>query len=231
MTSDYTKAPRLYVPDDLSNNDISLSRDHAHYLINVMRKSDGDVVRIFNGRDGEFISKISIINKKNVELKWLEKIKNQSVSARNIHLYCPPIKKDRFAFMIEKAVELGVTEIQPIISDRTQNAKINIEKCEKQIIEAVEQCERMDIPTIHKPKSIDQCDFINPSYVAIERADITKFQIQDGDNVGVIIGPEGGWTESEINTLSNHQNITAVSLGDNILRAETAAVFMLSRIA
>lgn len=227
---DYTKTPRLYVTDDLSNNDISLSRDHAHYLINVMRKDDGDMVRIFNGRDGEFISKISIINKKNVELKWLEKIKDQPVLGKNIHLYCAPIKKDRFAFMIEKAVELGVTNIHPITTDHTQNAKINPDKIEKQIIEAAEQCERMDIPTLHPVQKLSQCQFECDTYAGIERAEIAKFQIQTSADIAVIIGPEGGWSDSEINYLSNHKNITAVSLGDIILRAETAAIFMLSRI-
>lgn len=233
MADDYSKAPRLYIPDDLSNNgNVQLSRDHTHYLMNVMRKKDGDIVRIFNGRNGEYIAKTSIINKKNVELKWLEKIREQTYPNKKIHLYCPPIKKERFAFMIEKAVELGVTNIHPIITQRTQNAKINIEKCERYIIESTEQCERMDLPVIKKPIPIEQCNFVAPSYASIERdKNIPLFNISTpSDCIGLVVGPEGGWTNAEIDFLKEHSNVTAVSLGDNILRAETATIFMLSRI-
>lgn len=188
------------------------------------------MVRIFNGRDGEYIAKISIINKKNIELKWLERIREQTQSLRKIHLYCAPIKKDRMGFMIEKAVELGVTDIHPIATDRTQNAKINHEKIEKQIIEAAEQCERMDIPTLHPIQKLSDCRFDFEVYAGIERAHVERFNPQTTNDIGVIIGPEGGWSDAEIEYLSNHKNVTAVSLGDNILRAETAAIFMLSRI-
>ena len=227
----YSKSPRIYVTDDLSScNNILLSRDHSHYLMNVLRKNDGDIVRIFNGRDGEFSGKIAVESKKTITLKWLEKIKDQPKPSRRIHLYCPPIKKDRFAFLIEKAVELGVTDIYPIATDRTQNAKINSDKIERYIIEAAEQCERLDIPTLHNLNNLKYCNFETNTYCAIERHDAPLFHTQTDSDTAIIIGPEGGWTNDEIEYLTNHDNVTIVSLGENILRAETAAIFMLSRI-
>jgi len=232
MSSDYSKAPRLYVPDDLSVGvTAQLSRDHAHYLINVMRKNDGDIIRIFNGIDGEFIGKLSILNKKSVELKWLEKMKEQPGSGYKINLYVAPIKKDRMAFAVEKAVELGVTDIHPIITDFTQHGKINRDKVEKQIIEALEQCERLSVPTLHSVKKLKQINFIAPTYAAIERdGDVPIFQCEHTSDIGLLIGPEGGWSDNERDFIHANKNLTPVSLGDNILRAETATIFMLSRI-
>lgn len=234
MEDDYTKCPRLYVPDNLSGNvEVNLSRDHAHYLLNVMRKSDGDSVRVFNGRDGEYGAKISVVNKKTINLKWLKNIKAQPKSDIQTHLYCAPIKKDRFAFMIEKAVELGVTHIHPIITERTQNAKINQDKCDRYIIEATEQCERMDIAILEKPRPLIECKFDHPTYAAIERLseDSPIFSPSKSLSISIIVGPEGGWSVNEIHALSNDKSIIPVSLGNNVLRAETAALFMLSRIA
>ena len=132
--------------------------------------------------------------------------------------------------MIEKAVELGVTDIHPITTDRTQNAKINSDKVKRYIIEATEQCERMSLPTLHTITKLTDCDFRPNTFAALERQHLNVFQGNIKDDITILIGPEGGWSGDEIDYLSNHKNITAVSLGDNILRAETAALFMLSRI-
>lgn len=233
MTHDYSKAPRLYVPDDLTEGAIiDLSPDHAHYLLHVMRKNVGDFVRVFNGRDGEFVAVLSPKSKKIMELIDLKRSKNQKNAAVKIHLYFAPIKKDRLAILIEKAVELGVTDLYPVITDRTENRKFNEEKMMRHIIEAAEQCERMDIPTLHKSTSFHQCQFIHPTFAAIERRDdIAAFKPQQNNqDVGLAIGPEGGWTKDEIQLFMTHSNVTPVHLGDLILRAETAAFFMISQI-
>lgn len=233
MTHDYSKAPRLYVPDDLREGAvINLSSDHAHYLMHVMRKVTGDAVRIFNGRNGEFVAVLSPKSKKTTELIDLKRSKNQKNAAIKIHLYFAPIKKDRLAMMIEKSVELGITDFHPIITDRTENRKYNEDKVMRYIIEAAEQCERMDMPTLHKGVSLHQCQFINPTFAAIERRnDIAAFKPQQNNqDIGLAIGPEGGWTADEIQLLITHKNVTPVHLGDLILRAETAAFFMISQI-
>ena len=146
-----------------------------------------------------------------------------------VHLYFAPIKKDRLGFLIEKSVELGVTDLHPVITERTQNRKANPDKIQKQIIEAAEQCERIDIPRIHPVISFrDLPD--TPIYCAQEREGAALFNPAPSDEISILIGPEGGWSADEVKTLSSSANISAVSLGSRILRAETAAMFMLSRL-
>jgi 16S rRNA (uracil1498-N3)-methyltransferase len=231
---DTTKLPRLYCDHDLNAGaSITLTPDQTHYLSNVMRKNIGDYVRVFNGRGGEFVGYIETLSKKLITLIDLDKIKDQPAQQHKIHLYCAPIKKDRMAFMIEKSVELGVTDIHPIITDRTQHGKINHDKTERHIIEAAEQCERLDIPKLHKIQKLDavklDCDTV---FVAMERDDKTPvFEIQTSTpNTAILIGPEGGWSDAERTWLTDNPKIKPVSLGNAILRAETAAMFMLARL-
>jgi len=227
----YIKAPRLYVEDDLTEGcEVPLSQDQAHYLLNVMRKNNGDFLRIFNGINGEFIAKLRLLTKKKIVALIDKKIRDHSVQKRTIRLYFPLIKKDRLGFMIEKAVELGVTDFYPIITERTQSQKINKNKMQKQIIEALEQCERLHVPSLHPLQKLTEIDFEETVFAAIERSDMPLFSGAVEGDVSVLIGPEGGWSDAEINFLKTCPSITPVSLGEAILRAETAALFMLSRI-
>lgn len=232
MTSHHIKTPRLYLNTQLNvDMDIGLEADQSHYIANVMRLQENNHIRVFNGHDGEYLCIITKIAKKHVMIKTVELLRPHKLPASNIHLYCPLIKKDRFAWMIEKAVELGVTHIHPFTSDRTQLSKLNQDKTQKHIIEAAEQCERLDIPQLHPLKPFNNLDFNMTVYCAMERQTNDIFSPQHNhDNVGIIIGPEGGWSDDEIIILSNHDAMIPTSLGDNILRAETAALFMLSRI-
>ena len=135
MNNDYTKSPRLYVSNDLADKGIvPLSKEHAHYLLSVLRKTDGDLVRVFNGRHGEYVAQLCPLTKKSGELRDLKQIRPQPDSGHQIHLYFAPIKKDRLSFLIEKAVELGVTDLHPVITAHTENRKPNIEKIHSYII-------------------------------------------------------------------------------------------------
>lgn len=232
MEQDHTKAPRLFLNTDLSQNgNIELDKDQSHYLLNVMRKDDGDTIRIFNGRDGEFLGIIQKQSKKSCVITSLSLIKDQPSLSREVHLHFAPIKKDRMAFMIEKAVELGVTDLHPTLTEHTQHGKINIDKIEKYIIEASEQCERMDIPTLHPAQKFMDSPPTDNSLIALERDDTKLFTPQpSSDPIHIFIGPEGGWSNDERRHINAAPQFTPVSLGDNILRAETAAIFMLSRI-
>jgi 16S rRNA (uracil1498-N3)-methyltransferase len=231
MEQDYTKAPRLFLNTPLSiRADTQLDKDQSHYLLNVMRKNDNDMVRVFNGCDGEFIGAIQKQSKKFCTLTNLEQIKPQPETRNEIHLYFAPIKKDRMGFMIEKAVELGVTHIHPIITDRTQHGKINHDKIEKQIIEAAEQCERMDIPHLSPTQKLINTIFPKQTYVGLERDNAPLFHAKNIEGTSILIGPEGGWSNDERRHMNAASEFTPVSLGNNILRAETAALFMLSRI-
>ena len=224
------KYPRLYISDPLSVGEkIKFTTDDHHYLTNVLRKSAGDQLRLFNGRDGEFLAQLENVSKKSSEAKIKLLLKSQPQADRHVRLYFAPIKKDRLPFLIEKAVELGVTDFHPVLTTRTENRKYREDKIKSYIKEAAEQCERLDFPILHESLSLTDCPFESPTYAAIEREDNPLFSPQE-KTLGILIGPEGGWTGDEIDYLSTLSHITPVSLGSNILRAETAALFMLSRI-
>ncbi len=232
------KLPRLYINTHINLGQvIELEQSHAHYLKNVIRKNIGDYIRVFNGSDGEWICKIEKINKKSCFLLIEEMIRAQSdIGNRKIHLFFAPIKKNRMDWMIEKSVELGVTDFHPIITQNTENRKFNIERINKQIIEAAEQCERLDIATFHNPDSlmkvINSYNNIDILF-AVERVDVDNMHnvilsMSDISEIGYMTGPEGGWSKEEIEWLFNKDNVKAVSLGNNILRAETAVLYGLS---
>ena len=234
MVHNYTKAPRLYGQYALEiGTSITLNPDHCHYLLSVMRRDNGDTIRIFNEKYGEFAGKIIKKSKKIAYLDVFEQIKCAKKQETTKNLYFSPIKKDRLSILIEKCVELGVTDLHPVITDHTENRKFNADKAQKQIIEATEQCERLDIATLHPMIKIDDVPHIDaPIHCAMERYDAQLFgvQVTAGSNYSCLVGPEGGWSAREIDLLSNAPNIIAVSLGDTILRAETAAMCMLARL-
>ena len=231
MQNPITKSPRLYTELDLfEGGTVELPKEQAHYLKNVLRKSEGDQVRLFNGRDGEWVYSLSAMGKKGAEARSHEPIRPQTQQGRKIHAYFPPIKKNRMDFMIEKAVELGVTDLHPIITQNTETRKINEERLKAQIIEAAEQCERLDLPVLHPLVDIftalNTCKF--PVYAAIERMDTPTRIGDERADIAVLIGPEGGFTAEEIHRMMALPKLKAVSLGDNILRAETALLKLLS---
>ncbi len=234
MINNIYKYPRLYLNARFKENgEIVLESDHAHYLRAVLRKSVGDYLRVFNGSDGEWVARISELGKKKGAAECVEQVKAQSSVLRRVHLFFSPIKKQRMDFLIEKAVELGVTDLHPVLMNRTESRKINKDRIAAQVIEAAEQCERMDVPVLHDmvklPVAVSECvglDF----YAALERDDgampLSSFGYA-GD-CGFIIGPEGGFDEAERAFLLAEPHTKAVSLGEGILRAETAVISCLA---
>lgn len=229
--------PRIFVTDTLRENEsIELSPEHAHYFKNVLRRQDGDPVRLFNGQDGEWQGELFNLSKKSgqVDLKLQTRQQPKKATGKTA-LYFAPIKKSRLDILIEKAVELGVDELHPVITDRTENRKLKIERIESQIIEAAEQCERLDIPSLADPIKINALTDDEEIYACIERdaqrekapfiADVNT------PDMRFLIGPEGGFSDSEIEKLKQKSNITNVSLGDRIYRAETASFVCLTHAA
>ncbi len=228
-----TKAPRVYTDLPLSEGlGIFLEDASHHYLKNVMRASVGDVIRLFNGKDGEFSVRLEKMNKKTIEATVEKKLRAQKNPARRVHLFFAPIKKERMDFLIEKAVELGATDLHPVLTQNTDMRKINEDRLNAQIIEAAEQCERMDIPALHAPEDLFKKlhGWEVPVYAAIERHDAKALRHDDHDCT-ILIGPSGGFTQSEKEKLAGMKNITPISLGENILRSETAVVAALSLIS
>jgi 16S rRNA (uracil1498-N3)-methyltransferase len=232
MINEYTKAPRIYGDYDLTvGSEVILNDDHCHYLLSVMRRDDGDYIRIFNGKDGEFAGKLVKKSKKSALIHINHKIYDQKDEKYKKSLYFSPIKKDKMSFLIEKSVELGVTDFYPIISDHTENRKFNVDKLHRYMIEGAEQCERLTIPILHEAQSIDDIATLDtPIHCAMERQDKPFFAPNTNQDIACLVGPEGGWSKREIELLLNAPNIAPVSLGTNILRAETAAICMLARL-
>lgn len=234
MTDDLSKAPRLYVTPDLSAGaSIVLPDAQAHYLKNVMRSETGDDVRLFNGRDGEWHGRIEALDKKKAVLTLVSQTRPQPETRRAVHLLFAPIKKARLEWLIEKAVELGATDLHPIITNHTEVRDINAERTRAQIIEAAEQCERLDIPQLHDIMSLKSklaawpTDI--PLLVGLERADAPplKNALPAVGPLAFLIGPEGGLSAEEREYPGNLPFLKPVSLGSDILRTETAAAYVL----
>jgi 16S rRNA (uracil1498-N3)-methyltransferase len=227
---------RLYVPHDIAVNAvITLDDDQTHYIKNVMRSKDGTEIRIFNGRSDEFLATWHATGKKTSELRVTQSTKLFQTPIRRVHLFFPLIKKDRMDWLIEKSIELGATDLHPLITDHVSIRDINMVRTRKQIIEATEQCERLDIATLHDLKQIKSVieTYINEIQilVAIERENlphIKSVELSKTDR-GFLFGPEGGFSDSEKQWLQA-RNITPVNLGDTILRAETAGLVGLMAI-
>lgn len=231
MGHDYSKLPRLYTAAALAaQRPFALEEAQAHYFRAVLRQQEGDAFRVFNGCDGEFLAKITKLGKKENEALTLEKIKPQPPKSPELHLLFAPIKKQRMDFLVEKAVELGATGLHPVITDRCEIRKINEARLRAQIIEAAEQCERMDIPVLHGamdlPRKLAALP-ANPVIWCTERLDAPLISSLKGAMNAFLIGPEGGFTDQEAALLGKTPGISPASLGDTIFRSETAAVFCL----
>lgn len=231
MRADYT-LPRLYLDIPLSG-EIDLSREQAHYLGTVLRKRVGDRLRVFNGRDGEWAAEVLTAERKSMRLHIQEQLRAQS-RVPDIRLLFAPLRKHRTATILEKATELGVRTIQPVITARTQYPKFNAERATAQIIEAAEQTERLDLPELGAPIALESVfDANRPILFADEAGDVLRVTQALGAAtlpLDILIGPEGGFTEPERHMIRAQGHVTAVNLGPRILRADTAAISLLTLV-
>ena len=158
---------RLYYPENIIENSTSLlSKEHTHYIVNVMRLKRGSKINFFN-KEGEWLSEIVFLDRDRVEIKFLNKIK-ESFPTSNIELAICLVKKNPMEIILQKATELGVSRIIPIISERTEVKDLNLERANKITIEATEQSDQLNPPKISQ--MIDLKDFINPSSVIIRNS-------------------------------------------------------------
>lgn len=238
--------PRLYIASVCtwqSQTVLDLSSEHVHYLRTVLRKTTGDLVRVFDGKQGEWLLEIDDLGKKNGTGMIREQLRPQSdYPPMPIHLYFAPLKKHPQDMITEKSTELGVTDLTPVITERTNTHKIRTDKMGFRIIEASEQCERLTLPTIHPNTNLSSIVTGNSkrpllycaeSGQAEPLATVLQTLLFDNglmDGVALLVGPEGGFTPAELSTLKQCPNTHAVSLGPRILRAETAVIAGLSVI-
>lgn len=230
--------PRLYVDAGIiPGGFVPLNDAQTHYLKNVMRCQLGDQVRLFNGRDGEVQATIADLSKNHAGVNVVSMLRPQTPPTRRIHVMFTPLSKDRLDFVIEKSVELGATDLHPIVTDQADIRKINDDRVRAQVIEAAEQCERLTVPVLHMIMPIDQklagwnedCTV----FAAIERAGAPLMRtlpraVFHGRDSAILVGPAGGFSAPEKEWIPNVPGVQPVSLGDHILRADTAVLAMLS---
>lgn len=235
--TDITKSPRLYIRQPMAQDaTIAIDGPAHHYLKNVMRIEAGRDIRLFNGQDGEYAAKVLSADKKAVTVLLQKQLRAQKKPERDVHLLFAPLKKERMDFLIEKAVELGATHLHPVYTQNSDVRKVNEDRIEAQVIEATEQCERLDVPVLMPAQDL----FISLAtwnrsilmLAALERFDARPIRerVLPG-NVAILIGPSGGFTREEKEKISSLSFIQPVSLGENILRSETAAAAALAVLA
>jgi len=242
--------PRLYVMADLRNGQpFSLDQEASKYLLRVMRLSEGAEVRVFNGRHGEWLAKLSRVDGRVAELLPVEQMRIQPErQSAHLTLLFAPVKKAETDFIVEKATELGAHTLQPVITDYTQSRTVRTDRFAKIALEAAEQTERLDLPEIADALPLNRAlDGLAPDCALIfcdeagndatrpwggeegrAQAALKTFCMLTGRAAAVLIGPEGGFSSQERAFLRSRADTYPVSLGPRILRAETAAVSALT---
>jgi|ERR1043165_1621068 16S rRNA (uracil1498-N3)-methyltransferase len=238
------RSPRLFVEAALAEGAVlPLAAAQSNYLLNVLRLKPGAEVLLFNGRDGEWRAELSMPRKKFAQLTAIERVREQTASA-DLHYLFSPLKHARLDYLVQKAVEMGVSRLQPVMMRHTQPERVNLDRMRANAIEAAEQCGILTIPEIAAPKKFDSftrgwrpdrllvfCD-----EDAAARDPVAALSSARGGGiagpmpVSVLIGPEGGFADSERGALLKLPNVVRLALGPRILRADTAAVAALALV-
>ena len=222
---------RLFFSDTLSANMIDkLDKGQSHYLSKVMRVKENEVFSLFN-KEGEWEAKVLGIFKNIVEFKIIKQLR-QKETPKELWLAFSPIKSNYQNFMLQKATELGVTKFLPIIFDRTVVRKINKDRIEKIVIEASEQSNRINLPTIEEAQDLNgilKKNSMNLIFTDlnsnIKKIDKSKFTDKP---VCIIIGPEGDFSETEREKILSFKGVQPIKINENILRSETAVISAIS---
>jgi 16S rRNA (uracil1498-N3)-methyltransferase len=217
---------RLHVTDKLAAGEtIAASAGQAHYLGSVMRRGIGDAVRLFNGRDGEWDSRIAAMGRGTASITVELLVRPQAADA-DIWLMFAVLKRDQTDLVVQKATELGVSALLPVFTERTNAGRVNEDRLRAIAIEAAEQSERLTVPDLHpaRPLHAALADWpaTRPLFVAMERADAAP--LAGAAPSGLLIGPEGGFGPRDHALLTQYDFVRPASLGPRILRAETAAI-------
>ena len=225
---------RLFFSASLSTDMTDkLDKSQSHYLSKVMRVKENEVFSLFNS-NGEWEAKVLSISKSIIEFKIIKQLRQKENIKKELWLAFSPIKSNYQNFMIQKATELGVTKFLPIIFDRTVVRKINKERLEKIIIEASEQSNRINLPKIEEPQSLN-------NFLEINSIDLILTDLNSNNNkidkskltdkpLCIIIGPEGDFSEDERQEILAFKGVQPIKINENILRSETAVISAISII-
>lgn len=231
-------AQRLFVEPDLrASEPVHCTVDQANYLRNVLRLASGAEMLVFNGRDGEWRARLALDGKRGCVLEPIEQVRLQETGS-DIHYLFAPLKRARLDYMVQKATELGVAALQPVLTRHTVAERVNLGRMRSNVVEAAEQCGILRVPEIAEPERLDRVltrwDRSRPLIFCDERAPIQDpiralSAVRPG-GVGVLIGPEGGFAAEERERLVALPFAVQVSLGPRIMRADTAAVAALALV-
>lgn len=241
MPRTHATLPRLFIANELKKgSEIALDKDQSLYLAAVLRKTVGDGVVAFNGRDGAWLCRLSSDSKKSVVLRAEENIAAQTPAA-DLWYGFAPLKTERLDYVIQKAVEMGAGSIQPVMTDRTQVSRLKSERLMANAIEAAEQCEVLTVPDILPDVALDALLAEWPQrhggrkLIFADEGQAAKSPLETlaglgGERIGLLVGPEGGFSPAERERLLALPFVVPISLGPRILRADTAAVAALAVI-
>ena len=228
-------AIRLFVEASLeAGAAVALASGQTHYLRNVMRQTPGGRVRLFNGCDGEWEGAIETLAPNRASVRPVARLVAQP-PAPDLRLVFVPLKSERTRFVVEKATELGVGAIHPVLTQYGQTRRVNLERLRAHAIEAAEQCGRLEVPRIAPPcPLLDALSDWPPErrlLICDPEARSTMTEAVDGDSGAswaILIGPEGGFAPAEKRLLADHPAAVPARLGPRILRAETAVAAALA---
>lgn len=238
MPRTHAAMPRLFVEPDLAAGaQLALGKEQSLYLAAVLRKSVGDEVVVFNGRDGAWLSRLASDSKKSVTLELLEQIAPQTPHS-DLWYGFAPLKTERLDYVVQKAVEMGAGTIQPVLTRFTQVSRLKHDRLVANAIEAAEQCEVLSVPKVETEVTLERLIDAWPAERALIFADEGEASASPmgalselrGRKVGLLIGPEGGFSAEERARLRGLPYVVPISLGPRILRADTAAVAALAVI-
>jgi 16S rRNA (uracil1498-N3)-methyltransferase len=215
---------RFYIKEDLEKGKEVriLDPDLIHQWMKVFRFKASDRVIVFNGNGKEFEGYFKVLSKKEAVILIDKENEVNNGQKVELHVFQSMIKKDNFELVVEKCTEIGASAFHPIISERSEKKDVNIQRLEKIAKEASEQSGKVRLPEIFGPSDLKSAIDNFDGKLFVLDLDGKELDIKDG-KVGILIGPEGGWTENE-RDLFEHMNIKSFSLGPQILRAETAAI-------
>ena len=231
-------ARRLFVDGDLSAGvEIELDRAQANYLLSVLRLGVGSGLLVFNGRDGEWRALVEPTGRKAARLRAVERVREQTRAGDLLYLFAP-LKHARLDYLVQKAVEMGVSALRPVMTRRTVASRVNLERARSNAIEAAEQCGILALPAILPDLDLAAAlQTLEPERLLVfcdEEAPIEDpvraLSGAAGTRLALLVGPEGGFDPAERALVAARGNLLRVSLGPRILRADTAAVAALALV-
>lgn len=224
--------PRLFVDQALGEGlTLTLDGAQANYLGNVMRLKADDPVRLFDDRTGEWLARVTATAKRSITLSLADNLRARE-EVPDLWLLFAPIKKGPIDWLVEKATELGVGHLQPVVTQRTIVDRLNLDRLRANTIEAAEQCDRTTLPSLSEPVKLPALlkgwDPARALLFADETGGVPIGEVARPGPTAILIGPEGGFTPEEREMIRAVPGATAISLGPRILRAETAAAAAIS---